>query len=135
MLNKTDILAMLQKGESIEDIAANLTTALNEAHNEYLAIQEQKEAESVKYQELADILEMLFNWVRSYHPDVADVLDDETDYLAYARDIDNTIPTIAEMSRSAAALSNKINDMFGGAPVKESIDPFKEFFNKYGLMS
>ena len=135
MLNKTDILAKLQEGVSIEDIAANLTTALNEAHDEYLAIQEKAEAKAIKYQELADIVEALFGWVRTYHPDVADMLDDETDYLAYAKDIDNAIPSIAEMSRSAVALSNKLNDMFGGASVKESIDPFKEFFNKYGLMS
>ena len=139
MLNKTDILAKLQEGVSIEDIATNLTTALNEAHDEYLAIQEQKEAESVKYQELANIVEALFGWVRTYHPDVADMLDDETDYLAYARDIDKSIPMIADMARSAEKLSNKLNNLWSfkieEAPVKDTKDPFQEFFNKYGLMS
>ena len=139
MLNKTDILAKLQEGISIEDIATSLTTALNEAHDEYLAIQKEEEVKTEKMNELANIVEALFGWVRTYHPDVADLLDEEVDYLAYAADIDKSIPMIADMARSAEKLSNKLNDIWsfkvGEAPVKESIDPFQEFFNKYGLMS
>ena len=139
MLNKTDILAMLQKGESIENIAANLTAALNEAHDEYLAIQKEEEAKTEKMNELAAIVEALFGWVRTYHPDAADMLDKEVDYLAYAVDIDKSIPMIADMARSAEKLSNKLNNLWSfkieDAPVKDTKDPFQEFFNKYGLMS
>jgi transcriptional antiterminator Rof (Rho-off) len=139
MLNKTDILAKLQEGVSLEDIAASLSTALNEAHDEYLAIQKEEEAKTEKMNELASIIEALFGWVRTYHPDVADLLDEEVDYLTYAADIDKSIPMIADMARSAEKLSNKLNDIWsfkvGEAPVNESIDPFQEFFNKYGLMS
>ena len=139
MLNKTDILAKLQEGVSIEDIATNLTAALNEAHDEYLAIQKEEEAKTEKMNELANIIEALLGWVRTYHPDAADLLDEEIDYLAYAVDVDKSIPMIVSMARSAEKLSNKMNNLWSfkleEAPVKEKVDPFQEFFNKYGLMS
>ena len=42
MFNKADLLARLQNGDSIEDIANEMTDALNAAKDEYLAIQEEQ---------------------------------------------------------------------------------------------
>ena len=42
MVNKAELLARLQNGDSIEDIANEMTDALNAAKDEYIAIQEEK---------------------------------------------------------------------------------------------
>lgn len=42
MINKAELLARLQNGDSIEDIANEMTDALNAAKDEYIAIQEEK---------------------------------------------------------------------------------------------
>ena len=44
--NKADIIARLQKGEKIEDIANELSTALNDAEADYKASEAQKAAEA-----------------------------------------------------------------------------------------
>lgn len=45
MFDKADILARLQKGDKIEDIANELSTALNDAEADYKAIQEKEKTE------------------------------------------------------------------------------------------
>ena len=42
MFNKAELLARLQNGDSIEDIANEMTDVLNAAKDEYIAIQEEK---------------------------------------------------------------------------------------------
>jgi nucleoid-associated protein YejK len=42
MMTKADIIAKLQQGESLEDIAAKLTDVLNAAQEEYNELQEQE---------------------------------------------------------------------------------------------
>ena len=42
MLDKSDIILRLQGGDTLDDIAADLTAALNEANDEFKALQEEK---------------------------------------------------------------------------------------------
>ena len=42
MLDKSDIILRLQGGDTLDDIAADLTAALNEANEEFKALQEEK---------------------------------------------------------------------------------------------
>ena len=42
MLDKSDIILRLQSGDTLDDIAADLTAALNEANEEFKALQEEK---------------------------------------------------------------------------------------------
>lgn len=58
MINKAELLARLQNGDSIEDIANEMTDALNAAKDEYIAIQEEKAKVAAAEKEAAQKAEM-----------------------------------------------------------------------------
>ena len=49
MFDKSEILARLQNGDTVDDIAAEMTNALNAAHKDY--VEEAKRAEEVRIRE------------------------------------------------------------------------------------
>ena len=58
MVNKAELLARLQNGDSIEDIANEMTDALNAAKDEYIAIQEEKAKAAAAEKEAAQKAEI-----------------------------------------------------------------------------
>lgn len=75
MYTKEDILARLQNGESVDSIAKELTTVINEANQTYIEEKSKKEAAKIQEKEkLQDILNDLFDWMGNhYDMDVSDV--------------------------------------------------------------
>ena len=80
MQNVNEIVSRLNQGESLENIAAELTATLNEAkkvHDE----QQEKEAAIRMAQDrrsaLADIIDKVVAWVREFYPDLYNELAEE----------------------------------------------------------
>ena len=75
MYSKEEIIARLQNGESIDAIANELTSVINEANNVYNEEKAKKEAALVQEkEELQTILNNLFDWMgKHYDMDVSDV--------------------------------------------------------------
>jgi hypothetical protein len=75
MFTKEDILARLQNGESIDAIAKELTSVINEANKAFVDEKAKKEAALIQEkEELQAILIDLFDWMgKHYNMDVSDV--------------------------------------------------------------
>lgn len=65
MINTEDILAQLAQGKTPEDIAKEMTEALNKAQAEY----DKKQANSQKRMDMAAIIDAAVNYLMTYHPD------------------------------------------------------------------
>jgi len=73
MINSTEILEKLKKGESLDDIASSITKVLNIAQQDYLKYQEEekvKAAERAQREELKQILMSLCAWGDKYFPKI-----------------------------------------------------------------
>ena len=107
MYNVNEIVSRMNKGESLDNIAAELTAALNEAKIAYEAEQAMKvqaQMEVAKREDMADILEDLISWVKTYYADLAatftkDLSDEDKDDLfetlltAIIESMDQTVET------------------------------------------
>ena len=129
MFTKADLLARLQNGDSIEDIANEMTDALNAAKDEYLAIQEEQakveaaekeaamkaEAEKkAKREAMFEVLSAVGRYADVAGLDVADILSIEyTDEALdeYCAQVD----TMLELAKSLEALSQ----LQFGSPVEK----------------
>ena len=70
MINEKEILARLQKGESIKEIGDSIAKILNSANAQYQNTKAKKAA-------LVSILSELLNWYEAYYEDVGDDVDVE----------------------------------------------------------
>ena len=80
MQNVNEIVSRLNQGESLENIAAELTTVLNEAKKVYDAEQEKEAAIRMaqdRRSALADIVDEVVAWVREFYPDLYNELAEE----------------------------------------------------------
>lgn len=80
MQNVNEIVSRLNQGESLENIAAELTTVLNEAKKVYDAEQEKEAAIRMaqdRRSALADIVDEIVAWVREFYPDLYSELAEE----------------------------------------------------------
>lgn len=81
MFNKEDILARLQKGENVDDIAKEMTEALNSASETYTkqqaeekakaaaaAAEERKSAMKIDY--IQDFFNLMTGYINDFYPDV-----------------------------------------------------------------
>ena len=142
MYSKDDILNMLNEGRSIEDIAKAMTDTLNSAHDAFVAAQEEKERESDKLRELEDIIALLLDWMERWHPDMTDLIK-EVDCAQAAKEVEGGLEGVFNLVKTVDKLNNipllchipKEEEKDCASPVKDTKDPFQEFFNKYGLMS
>jgi transcriptional accessory protein Tex/SPT6 len=72
MYNVNEIVSRMNQGESLENIAAELTTALNEAKKVYDTEQEnlnKQKRNAAKRQSLEAIVRDAMEWLREYYPD------------------------------------------------------------------
>ena len=108
MYNVNEIVSRMNQGESLDNIAAELTAALNEAKIAYeaeQAIKTQAKMEVAKREDMACILEDLISWFKTYYADIAatftkDLSDEDKDDLfetlltAIIESVDQTAETL-----------------------------------------
>jgi len=138
-----DMLARLQKGESIEDIAAQVTKDINAANEAY--VQEKKEAErkaqllkedkvSWMHQLIADLYGLLSVYGAS------DVILDPiitADAEELVKELDKAWPQIQELGDALSALNEKTpsgdsyNDYNKYKKNNKTDDPLEKFLNEW----
>ena len=134
-----DILARLEKGESVDSIATDLTVAINKANTEYEAKRKEKEkavSRSTKIAAMDALLADLIDLLAAYEVE-GEVLDtlEETDSAEIIDAIDESLPAIQkymELMDAMRAPEPEPKQPVKG-PVKESTkqDPIEEFLNKF----
>ena len=123
MENVNEIVSRLNQGESLENIASELTTALNEAKRVYDAQQEASakaiEARRIqKREELEYLVRDALAWIKEYYPDlVKDVTADLNQ-----RDKDELFTAVVDavieaMDKTAEAVLNPRKSLFGINPL------------------
>lgn len=105
MIDTKEIVARLQKGESIQDIGNSIAKVLNAANAEY----EKQLNESQKKKELASIITELLEWYGDWYDE--DVSEYDADILA-----DTFIDTIAAVSE----LDSVLGSIVPGVEVKSN---------------
>jgi hypothetical protein len=117
MENVNEIVARLNQGESLENIATELTAVLNEAKKVYDTEQREKEAQAkarhmaeVKRAELSAILDQCVAWIKEFYPDFyADLAKEltEADSIALYDVILDSV--IKAMDKTASETRNLFN--------------------------
>ena len=78
MFNVEDILARLNKGESIESIAAEMTEVLNEANDAYAAAKETEDRKAALTAAADNLISSLLEYVALVYPEaVEDITNDD----------------------------------------------------------
>ena len=136
-----DILARLQAGEKVEDIAAELTKSINAANEKYAAekkaAEEKAKAEAAAKSKIADkkiaveelldaICDILEIW--DVAPDLVDqienISDEEIEDIVTT--IDEAVPFLVKYMEMQRALQKMVDEKN-----KESNDPVREFLNQF----
>ena len=135
-----DILARLQAGEKVEDIAAELTKSINAANEKYKAAEEKAKAEAaakskiknkkIVVEELLDaICDILEIW--DVAPDLVDqienISDEEIEDIVTT--VDEAVPFLVKYMEMQMALQKMMDDRH--KEVKEPNDPVREFLNQF----
>ena len=126
-----NILARLQAGESVDAIARELTSALNDANDKFQKAKADREKEQKARKRKIDcvdgILTCVLNLLHEYGVD-AEVMDeiDNINSADIVDELDKALPAFQEYQKlmTAAAASNKT------APAR-SADPIEDFLNKF----
>ena len=123
MENVNEIVARLNQGESLENIAAEITAALNEAKKVYDTEQEAKaQAEQArtiqKREEMEYIVREVLTWVREYYPELAKAATEGFS----RRDKDELFTIVVDaviesMDKTAEAALNPRKNVFGMNPL------------------
>ena len=134
----SELLARLQKGESVDSLAAELTKAINDAHAENERIKAETEAKrkaEIKAQDKYDAIESLLGAVES----VIIAWDLGDDILGFIQkiDTDELVQELNEVIPAAKAyveLADKLGELRQARPVapnKEQDDPIEAFLNQF----
>lgn len=129
-----DILAQLREGDNIDDIAKDMTTALNEAKRRYekeqaeaKAKREAELAATMKRADAAQICTLIDKFVKNYYCDIP-----SGDSLG-ADDFITVCDSIAEMFRAFQKVEEKVSPVV--EKVKDSSgdfnDAIEDFLNKF----
>lgn len=153
MFDTKDILARLQAGERIEDIAQKAADALNSAKAEYDKIEAEKkvaaakaEAEKKALQEkkeqgVTGIVSGIVDYINQFYPtffDAADLAEFHRSFDAGAlvKAFDQTIEEIESIPAVAAALKKgapKTTVKLSGKDAKQAEDVFNKFFEENNI--
>ena len=125
MINEKDILAMLQNGESADDIAQKLVDVLNKGkdlYNEELAAKAKADEEAKakaafeveKQEDMADILDKVYQFVfKWYCDDDDDVAELDKVFASFtAKDVIKTIEEMGAMALELNGLFDTLNFNF-----------------------
>lgn len=136
-----DILARLQAGEKVEDIAAELTKSINAANEKYAAekkaAEEKAKAEAaaksknankkIAVEELLDaICDILEIW--DVAPDLVDQIENtsDEDIEDIVTTIDEAVPFLVKYMEMQRALQKMVDEKN-----KEPNDPVRDFLNQF----
>lgn len=131
MFTEKDILARLQNGESMDTIAAEISSLLNSVKDTYEAeeaakreaAESAKRMEESKVQEMNDIIELIADWAHTYYD-----VDEEVFDLITAEDVIKIIEEckayVDAMEKLAASFGTKIEKSPAKATMKK--DPTQE---------
>lgn len=93
MITKEDILARLNKGESIDSIASTLTKILNEAQSEYVKT-------SKKREDAQRVLDHLHAFIEEYYPTFFEgqklTVDEFIDCIESAEAVSSTVSALGD---------------------------------------
>ena len=138
MFNKEDIVARLMAGDTVDDIAQEITKALNDAQADYQA--QQKEATKLEYGNR--ILQAVMDYMTAFHSD--SVLVQELNHEAIpdetAAEVCRMLDEAVELSEKLAKLPADLESMFAKSPAPAKIkrdavsaDPVGDFLRANGL--
>lgn len=150
MYTYEDLVAALQSGKTVDDIAAQMSRDLNAAKAEVdRQAEETKKAHILeqKRQAVANVYTALRRYLVAFHPDsaigkmyMANVAPDEEDLNYLTEQLDTLVETFDAMAALTNLLGNEpaFADMFGETHVPEithmnvkpNVDPLENFLNK-----
>ena len=136
-----DILARLQAGEKVEDIAAELTKSINAANEKYAAekraAEEKAKAEAAAKSKIADkkiaveelldaICDILEIW--DVAPDLVDQIENtsDEDIEDIVTTVDEAVPFLVKYMEMQRALQKMVDEKN-----KEPNDPVRDFLNQF----
>ena len=145
----SELLARLQKGESVDSLAAELTKAINDAHaeNERIKAEQKAQAEAkrqaeMKAQDKYDAIESLLCAIEKVivawdlGDDILDIVD-ELDADELVQELDEAIPAAkayAELMEKLGALReprSAVNAELPQSKLTAKNDPIEDFLNKF----
>lgn len=142
MFNKEDIIARLAAGDTLDDIAQEITKALNEANAAYVA--QQTEATKLEYGKA--ILQSILDYMTTFHTDhpITKELVAEGVTEKSARDAYEMLDQSVEMVDSFGRAIGSLESMFAKSPAPAKLksdgvsviqgnDAIAEFLSKHGL--
>lgn len=113
MIDTKEIVARLQKGESIQDIGNSIAKILNAANAEY----EKQLNESQKKKELASIITELLEWYGDWYDedvskyDVDVIVDTFIDTIAAVSELDSVLGSIVPSAETKSDKNNVVKDL------------------------
>ena len=112
MFNVEDILARLNKGESIESIAAEMTEVLNEANDAYAAAKETEDRKAALATAANNFVSSLLEYVALVYPEaIEDITQD--DYDEFVSLLVNEADSLKEIAAMCAAFGDMKVGFFG----------------------
>lgn len=138
MFNKEDIIARLMAGDTVDDIAQEITKALNDAQADYQA--QQTEATKLEYGKR--ILQSILDYMTTFHTDhpitkelVAEGITEEAARDAYKM-LDQSVEMVDSFGRAIGSLESMFAKSPAPAQIKRdavSADPVGDFLRANGL--
>lgn len=113
MIDTKEIVARLQKGESIQDIGNSIAKVLNAANAEY----EKQLNESQKKKELASIITELLEWYGDWYDedvskyDVDVIVDTFIDTIAAVSELDSILGSIVPSVETKSDKNSVVKDL------------------------
>lgn len=105
MFNVEDILARLNKGDSIETIAAEMTAVLNEANDAYTAVKETEDRKAALSEAADNLVSSLLEYVNLVYPDAIDDFTQE-DYDELVSLLVNEADSLKDIAAMCAAFGD-----------------------------
>ena len=105
MFNVEDILARLNKGESIETIAAEMTEVLNEANDAYAAAKETEDRKAALATAANNLVSSLLEYVALVYPEAIEDITQE-DYDEFVSLLVNEADSLKEIAAMCAAFGD-----------------------------
>ena len=142
MFNKEDIIARLAAGDTLDDIAQEITKALNEANAAYVA----QQAEVAKLDYGKRILQSILDYMTTFHADhvitkelVAEGITDKSARDAYEM-LDNSVEMVDKFGKAFGELESVFAKSSAPATLKrdgvsviQGGDAIAEFLAKHNL--
>ena len=105
MFNVEDILARLNKGESIESIAAEMTEVLNEANDAYAAAKETEDRKAALAEAADNLVSALLDYIEIVYPEAVEDIT-EKDYQEFVSLLVNEADSLKEIAAMCAAFGD-----------------------------